>query len=114
MKINSPITTHVLDVSIGKPAVDMQYKLELLLGNTWNEIGTGKTDKDGRASYLSNVPIEKGTYRLTFETAAYFKAKTLESFYPSVSISFEVKQKDEHYHVPLLLSPFGFSTYRGS
>jgi len=114
MNNKSPITTHVLDVSIGKPATKVNYSLEYLSENKWNSISLGATDHDGRVRDLCTSPIKEGTYRITFQTNDYFKAKGLKCFYPSVQIVFEITNRDEHYHVPLLLSPYGFSTYRGS
>lgn len=110
----SPITTHVLDVSIGKPAVAVHYALEYKTNDTWSTLSVGATDNDGRVQNLCSSPLKEGIYRITFETNEYFQAKGLKSFYPAVNITFEITNKDEHYHVPLLLSPFGYSTYRGS
>jgi 5-hydroxyisourate hydrolase len=113
----SPITTHVLDVSRGRPASGLEVILEIAGGGgTWRELGRGATDNDGR---LTNVlppgsSIAAGAYRLTFDTAAYFKAVGVAGFYPHVTITFEIRNPGEHYHVPLLLSPYGYSTYRGS
>ncbi len=110
----SAITTHVLDVSRGKPAAGVQLTLERQEGAAWRELGAGVTDGDGRKRDLLREPLQAGSYRLTFETAAYFAAQKLETFYPRVSIVFEVRAASEHHHVPLLLSPYGYSTYRGS
>ncbi len=107
----SPITTHVLDVSLGRPAAGVPVVLE----SGGKELGRGVTDADGRLkTLLGDAPLAAGVYRLTFDTDAYFKALKTDSFYPSVSVTFEVRKPGEHYHVPLLLSPFGYSTYRGS
>ena len=113
----SHITTHILDISNGKPASGVTVTLEFFIAlETWRELGRGITDSDGRIKTLlsPDVDFQTGTYRLTFETAAYFNSHHIDSFYPHVSISFIVTDSDQHYHVPLLLSPFGFSTYRGS
>jgi 5-hydroxyisourate hydrolase len=112
----SQITTHVLDVSRGKPASGVSVLLELqTAGTSWKELGKGATDNDGRLkSLLAPGNLETGTYRLTFDTGSYFSAHKIESLYPKVNIVFEVKNAHEHYHIPLLLSPFGYSTYRGS
>ena len=111
----SQITTHVLDTSIGKPAEGISVSLEHNDTRIWKQIANGITDKDGRVKNL--LPIEKripkGVYRLIFDTRLYFKTKEVKSFYPSVTIEFEITD-DTHYHVPLLLNPFGYSTYRGS
>src|SRR5258706_46821 len=113
----SPITTHVLDTSRGRPAFGVAVVLEKKGGDgRYKPLGRGRTDRDGRVKNLvkAESKLEKGVYRLTFETGAYFKAAHVQAFYPSVSISFEIVHPEPHYHVPLLLSPFGYSTYRGS
>jgi 5-hydroxyisourate hydrolase len=107
----SPITTHVLDTSRGRPASGMSVVLERAVDARWEPIARGTTDADGRAGDLLTSAPEGGRYRLTFDTGAYFGAT---SFYPEVSVTFVVEEGEEHYHVPLLLSPFGYSTYRGS
>jgi 5-hydroxyisourate hydrolase len=106
----SGITTHVLDTSRGRPAEGVPVSLERQSESGWQLIGRGKTDADGRTSDLLSSAPEEGQYRLTFDTGSYFDA----GFYPEVSVTFVVEQGEEHYHVPLLLSPFGYSTYRGS
>jgi 5-hydroxyisourate hydrolase len=113
----SAITTHVLDTSTGRPAARVPILLEQRLGaNEWRMIGRGETDADGRARDLmpAGVSIGPGPYRLTFDTRTYFEAQNSNAFYPEVIIVFEVAPGEAHYHVPLLLSPFGYSTYRGS
>lgn len=112
----SAITTHVLDTARGRPAAGLPVTLEAEAGSTWKLLGRGVTDADGRLRDLlpASTPLAAGTYRLTFDTAAYFLAQNLEAFYPEVRIVFAVRDAQQHYHVPLLLSPFGFSTYRGS
>jgi 5-hydroxyisourate hydrolase len=120
--MRSPITTHVLDTALGKPAAGVPLVLERVdddhappgLGRH-SVIARGVTDADGRvADLLAPGSLEAGTYRITFDTAAYFAATDRQSFYPSVSVLFEIRDPTQHYHVPLLLSPFGYSTYRGS
>ena len=81
---------------------------------TWIDIARGTTDSDGRTGELVNGPLVAGTYRLTFETGEYFERRSVATFYPRVEITFSVADPGEHYHVPLLLSPHGYSTYRGS
>ena len=113
----SAITTHILDISTGKPASDVMISLEWKdpsLG--WQKIGDGLTNIDGRNSTLvpANVQFTPGHYRLVFETGAYFAARGTDCFYPQVTVAFTVRDPSQHYHVPLLLSPFGYSTYRGS
>lgn len=102
------ITTHVLDTAQGKPASGIPVRLELREPQGWTPVGDGVTDADGRLRTLVKSPLRAGTYRLTFETRA------LSAFFPEVSITFEVADASAHYHLPLLLSPFGYSTYRGS
>lgn len=109
----SRITTHVLDTAIGRPAVGVSVVLEFLDGE-WKTIGRGHTDTDGRARQLCDGDIEPGTYRLTFDTAAYFDARDVEGFFPVAQIVFEVRDPSRNCHVPLLLAPYGYSTYRGS
>lgn len=112
----SAITTHILDISTGFPARGVLITLEQETSEGWKIIGKGQTDNDGRLRDLI-APDEKlieGNYRLTFETGQYFKEQQTEAFYPQVNVTFIVRNPNQHYHVPLLLSPFGYSTYRGS
>ena len=112
----SRITTHVLDISIGRPAAGVPVILEMeKAGGGWKELGRGVTDGDGRlGTLLAPGSLKEGTYRLSFDTRAYFGARRVEALYPQVSVVFEVRRTSEHYHIPLLLSPYGYSTYRGS
>jgi 5-hydroxyisourate hydrolase len=110
----SPITTHVLDTSLGRPASGVPALLERRTEGSWSVLGRGVTDADGRIRDLLPGPLEAGTFRLTFDTRAYFDAQGKTGFYPTVSIAFQIVDGSQHYHVPLLLSPFGYSTYRGS
>jgi 5-hydroxyisourate hydrolase len=111
----SDITTHVLDVSEGRPAAGVPVILEIEKAGIWKELSRGATDSDGRLRHLlAPGSLVKGTYRLSFETQAYFKSRKIDGFYPQVAIVFQVRDAKEHYHIPLLLSPFGYSTYRGS
>jgi 5-hydroxyisourate hydrolase len=114
--MKSPITTHVLDTALGKPAGGILVTLEKQRGGeAWEELATGRTDADGRlANLLPPGRLERGLYRVTFETASYFRAQGLNGFYPCVQVTFEIREPEAHYHIPLLLSPFGYSTYRGS
>jgi 5-hydroxyisourate hydrolase len=115
--MNSPITTHVLDTARGKPAVAVKAILETYAeSNEWKELGRGETNTDGRITDLlrDDSRLAPGTYRLTFLTAAYFRSVGAEGFYPSVCVVFELREPLSHYHIPLLLSPYGYSTYRGS
>ena len=112
----SPITTHVLDTSAGRPARGVRVTLERNTDQAWTHIGSGETDADGRLRTLlpAGAALNPGMHRLTFETKPYFAQHALTTFYPHVVVVFEVVGGDEHYHVPLLISPFGYSTYRGS
>jgi 5-hydroxyisourate hydrolase len=111
----SPITTHVLDTRLGRPAAGVAVVLEKLDAGAWQPIGLGATDANGRlATLLAEGALTAGRHRLTFDTGAYFQQQGVEHFYPSVTVDFEIADPTQHYHVPLLLSPFGYSTYRGS
>jgi 5-hydroxyisourate hydrolase len=112
----SQITTHILDTSLGKPAAGVPIKLEQKIAeNKWQTLGEGTTNADGRVANLlsKETVLPLGTYKITFYTEGYFAAQNRASFYPIVEIQFTVSDA-AHYHVPLLLNPFGFSTYRGS
>jgi 5-hydroxyisourate hydrolase len=107
----SAITTHVLDTARGRPAAGVAVRLE----REGALLASGATDADGRLrDLLPDGPLEPGRYRLVFDTEGYFAAEGTEAFYPEVSVVFRVREGGEHFHVPLLLSPFGYSTYRGS
>ncbi|HTG34159.1 MAG TPA: hydroxyisourate hydrolase [Thermoanaerobaculia bacterium] len=108
----SGITTHVLDTSRGRPASGVPVILEIRAGDEWRELARAATDEDGRVRQLP--PPAVGIYRLTFQIETYFQAQEVEGFYPEASIVFHVRDASQHYHVPLLLSPYGYSTYRGS
>jgi 5-hydroxyisourate hydrolase len=113
----SPITTHVLDTARGRPAQGVPIALELYIeDDRWKRLGHGATDSDGRFKGLlpDDHALVVGTYRIVFDTGAYFRAQGVDGFYPEVTVVFELRQPGQHYHVPLLLSPFGYSTYRGS
>lgn len=110
------ITTHVLDTARGRPAQGIAVTLEQEDGEGWRPVGGGTTDVDGRLKTLlpSGVDIMPGVYRLTFDTQRYFDGLEQESFYPHVIVVFRTRPGDRHYHVPLLLGPFGYTTYRGT
>lgn len=116
MSQRSPITTHILDTSTGLPARGVRVQLFCVEpGGEGAAIGAAETDADGRVEGLLPVgPLAAGAYRLCFDAAGYFAGRGIDTFYPSVTIEFTVADPTQHYHVPLLLSPFGFSTYRGS
>ena len=113
-----PITSHVLDTTLGKPAKDLFISLEHLVpeNNQWVLLGSGHTNEDGRLGTLLSLDHDllPGTYRVTFDTAAYLEKTKQKIFYPEVSIVFVIENPTEHFHIPLLLNPFGYSTYRGS
>ena len=112
----SQITTHVLDTSLGKPASDLHVALEIHSGkHEWIRLAEGRTQTDGRLpNLLPTDSLKAGLYRMTFDTASYFQANGLQGFYPYILVAFEIQDTTQHYHVPLLLSPYGYSTYRGS
>ncbi len=113
----STITSHVLDLSGGKPASGISITLEIRQANhEWKVVGLGTTDADGRVKNLlpDNFQLVPGTYRIHFDVASYFHAQNIESFYPEACVVFTVRDPAQHYHVPLLLSPHGYTTYRGS
>ena len=111
----SAITTHILDISAGVPARGVAVTLERQTSEGWKVIGEGVTDDDGRLRDLlsSDEILQIGNYRLNFETGNYFFDRQINCFYPQVTVAFTVFDSS-HYHVPLLLSPFSYSTYRGS
>jgi 5-hydroxyisourate hydrolase len=111
------LSTHVLDATTGRPAAGVQIRLERGADGGWAPASQGQTDADGRlrlAGAGGSAEFEPGVYRITFATGAYFAALGVTTFYPEVTITFEITGRDEHYHVPLLLSPYAYSTYRGS
>ena len=113
----SLITTHVLDTSRGQPASGVPVTLAFeRAGQGWQVIASGTTNQDGRIGDLlpPDALLLVGNYRLTFDTRDYFQQYNLQSFYPYIPIVFAIQQATEHYHVPLLLNPFGYTTYRGS
>lgn len=114
--MTSPLTTHVLDTSTGRPAVGISLQLfRVQEGHPDELLSTAATDGNGRVTNLiASSAWAVGVYRLRFDTKSYFSAKEKECFYPFCDITFVVKELESHYHVPLLLSPFGYSTYRGS
>jgi 5-hydroxyisourate hydrolase len=113
----SPITTHVLDLASGRPAKGVAVTLSIqVAGARWDDLASALTDDDGRIGDLlsEGSPLVAGIYRLQFETHAYFLTQGVRAFHPSVVVHFLVDNPSGHFHVPLLLSPFGYSTYRGS
>jgi 5-hydroxyisourate hydrolase len=106
----------VLDTARGRPAQGVWVVLERVEDGTPSPLARGVTDADGRLRELlpDDVPLEPGTFRLVFDTGRYFAGQGVQSFYPEVAVVFQVRDAGQHHHVPLLLSPFGYSTYRGS
>jgi len=111
--MKSPITTHILDTAAGSPAAGVEVLLERLTDDgTFVKVAEGQTNDDGRIlDWFSRDNFSTGNYRISFAVDSYFKG---DSFFPSVEIQFIVSDTNQHYHVPLLLSPYGYSTYRGS
>jgi 5-hydroxyisourate hydrolase len=113
----SRISTHVLDVAQGRPAKDMPVRLERQEGaGGWRVLTSSSTDKDGRCAQLlpENEILRAGIYRLAFDTSSYHLAQKILGLYPVVEITFQVEENESHFHIPLLLSPYGYTTYRGS
>jgi len=113
----SRVSTHVLDIAQGRPAKDVPVRLERReASGGWVLLGSSRTNADGRCSQLlrDDEDLPAGTYRLTFETSSYHLAQKTEGFYPVVEITFQVRQGEFEFHIPLLLSPYAYTTYRGS
>jgi 5-hydroxyisourate hydrolase len=110
------ISTHILDTSIGRPAAGVNVILEREYDGSWKNLNSATTDQDGRCKHLlpESQPIEFARYRIRFDTAAYFAARQLKCLYPFVEITFDVTDATQHYHIPLLLTANGYTTYRGS
>lgn len=111
-----PLTTHVLDTSLGTPAAGLEISLEIQSDGKFVPVKSAVTNSDGRLSesLIPDRTLRAAVYRITFDTGGYYAALGTSCFYPTASIVFEITQPEEHYHVPLLLSPYGYSTYRGS
>jgi 5-hydroxyisourate hydrolase len=118
MKLSkSPVTTHILDTSRGNPAGNVTVTLEAQSpDHIWTLLSSEKTDTDGRINSFPGLAtqMQAGIYRLTFATEPYFKTLNMETFYPSITVIFQIRTPEKHYHVPLLINPFGYSTYRGT
>ena len=111
----SGITTHILDVANGVPAAGVAVRLERRAGSSgWQTVAEKRTDSDGRVRDLHPQAPETGHYRLTFGSGDYWKGRGEDGFHPEVAVMFEVRDVAQHYHVPLLCSPWGYTTYRGS
>lgn len=112
MSSRSHVTSHVLDASTGRPAIGVPLRLDSFADGGWTPVGEAETDADGRAARLGPEALAEGVYRVVFDTGAYFGDRP--TLYPEVVIVFELAEASEHYHIPLLLSQFAYSTYRGS
>jgi 5-hydroxyisourate hydrolase len=110
------ISTHVLDLSVGKPASGVRVSLARVDNTERAQVASGITDADGRLKDLlpKGGRVDAGVFELTFETGTYFRGRGVEAFHPRVTVVVEITDPAQHYHVPLLVSPFGFTTYRGS
>jgi 5-hydroxyisourate hydrolase len=109
------LSTHILDTATGRPAAKVGLALAKLQGDAWYEVGRGETDGNGRcATLLGETSLEAATYKLRFATAEYYGAKGMIGLYPYIEIVFTVTEPSQHYHIPLLLTANGYTTYRGS
>lgn len=109
------ITTHILNTALGRPGQNIPVALFQKAGSEWTTVGEGVTDSDGRLRTLTDgIALKKGLFRLDFAVGTYLTGLHGETFYDTISIVFKVDAPEQHFHVPLLLSPFGYSTYRGS
>jgi len=111
----NPLTSHVLDQNSGRPASEMKVVLHKMEEEAWRQVSEQLTNQDGRVGHM--IPGEDftpGVYKLCFDTLSYYKDRGEKTFYPYIEIVFEIERPDEHYHVPILLNAYGFSTYRGS
>ena len=112
----NPLSVHVLNLENGLPSPGVNVTLEIHVGQNWQPLAQGVTNEQGRIGELfpEKQAMEAGQYRVVFKTGEYFKKAGRDTFFPEIPVIFEVKNADQHYHIPLLLSPYGFSTYRGS
>jgi 5-hydroxyisourate hydrolase len=109
------LSTHILDTALGRPAAQVGLALYQLEGEAWHEVGRGETGGDGRcATLLGAAPLQAATYKIRFSTAEYYAAQSLSGLYPYIEIVFTVTEPEQHYHIPLLLTANGYTTYRGS
>jgi 5-hydroxyisourate hydrolase len=112
----NPLSVHVLNLETGVPSAGIQVTLEQHSGNQWQALGQGVTNEQGRIAALfpEKRSFAPGEYRVVFKTGDYYRKVGHDTFFPEIPVIFEVKDTGQHYHIPLLLSPYGFSTYRGS
>jgi 5-hydroxyisourate hydrolase len=111
-----PLSVHALNTTTGRPAAGLAVTLERKLESKWEELGRGRTDQEGLREdlYPRTQSFQAGIYRLAYDTGAYFTGQGVKTFFPRIEVVFEIEKTDEHYHIPLLLNPYGYSTYRGS
>lgn len=113
--MSSPLTSHVLDTARGRPAQGLRVTIEHRRDAGWQQIASGVTNDDGRVpGLLQPDALVPGDYRATFDTGPWLESQGMDVFYPVVQVAFRIQNPDQHYHIPLLLSPYGYSTYRGS
>ncbi|MGD0269565.1 MAG: hydroxyisourate hydrolase [Candidatus Sulfotelmatobacter sp.] len=110
------ISTHILDLALGKPASDVPVRLEKQESSGWRGVASDRTDQDGRCSQLlpEGEELSAGSYRLSFDIASYYDTQNIQALYPVVEVTFQVRDGETQLHIPLLLSPNGYTTYRGS
>lgn len=108
------LSTHILDTTLGRPGAGVEVQLETRVGDCWTELASNVTDDNGRAKLLDGGPLRLGVYRLRFDTGAYFREQQMNGLYPYVEVVFYVENPVQHYHIPLLLTANGYTTYRGS
>ncbi len=108
------VTTHVLDTAAGQPGTGIDVVLERLQDGAWLEVARGCTDSDGRVGDLGPDHLASGVLRLRFDVGSYQERRGVQAFFTEVTVTFQIEESEAHYHVPLLLSPFSYSTYRGS
>ncbi|MGV7211119.1 hydroxyisourate hydrolase [Oxalobacteraceae bacterium A2-2] len=112
----NPISVHILDLQTGKPTAGVTVTLEQQQGDSWRMLASAVTNADGRIPelYPAGQALAQGDYRIVFQTGAHYARLKQDTFFPEIPVQFHVERTDQHYHIPLLLSPYGFSTYRGS
>ena len=112
----NPLSVHILDLQSGQPTAGVTVTLEQKKDNDWKQLSSGVTNAQGRiaAMYPAETSMQAGDYRIVFKTGEHYARLKQETFFPEIPVQFHVEQTDQHYHIPLLLSPFGFSTYRGN
>ena len=112
----NPLSVHILDLQSGTPTAGVTVTLEQKTGNDWRQLASGVTNAQGRIAemYPADKTMDKGDYRIVFKTGEHYTRLKQETFFPEIPVQFHVEKTDQHYHIPLLLSPFGFSTYRGN